>query len=174
MHCFSEVSFLDTNNEMIGYVSRRFGDIIQCNNLNDSSKILSLLGSLVSLMIEQESKKLSATIFYRDENINIEFACKIEPIGVIKSDLDIFNGKSDQLNKCRDYYSDIEIGKYTKTLISKRMLKTKSRDLYNRDIFSGLFFYINKGILAPSFKIKIPCSGHIFELTVRVKSHTLQ
>lgn len=180
MYIEKEMMVMETNNSVLGYVSKRFKDISRCNSLEESANVLSLLGTIISVMFYEESCELKANFSSDQSNFdnlsNIEsanFNLHIDVIGKINEVTENFNPNYIFENENIEDYSDEQLGIYIKGKIKNRLSKAEDDKEFLKETFSKLSVIIEKEELAKNFQLKLPISGHVVQLKFHAEIKTV-
>lgn len=142
MYIENEIMFMDTNNSVLGYVSKRFKEISRCKSLEESANVLSLLGTIISVMFYEESCELQANFSSNPSNFNnvsniesARFNIHIDVIGKINEVTENFNPNYIFENENVEDYSDEQLGIYIKGKIKNRLSKSEDEKEFLQETF---------------------------------------
>jgi hypothetical protein len=169
----NQIVFLDTNKSILGFVSKKYNDVGKCENLNESVHTIALLGAIISIMYQEESSQLEASLEHSQNNTlaelylgNVYFNINIDIIGKISEEIEIF--QQEELSNIHrinlENISDNELGSIIKKELMSIIKNSKNEYDFRMNVFLGITKLILDKKLVPSFTLRLPVAGHVVKL----------
>lgn len=169
----NQIVFLDTNKSILGFVSKKYNDVGKCASLNESVHTIALLGAIISIMYQEESSQLEASLEHSENNSlaelylgNVFFNINIDIIGKISEEIEIF--KQEDINNVHhinlENISDNELGFIIKKELMCIINNSKNEYDFRMNVFLGITKLILDKKLVPSFTLRLPVAGHVVKL----------